>query len=71
MLDMLDSEGRGLEIKTITSGKSAGFRVMFFVTNILVNTTQMNFLFFAQKPHTGPKFMEADRQIMVSEPFTV
>lgn len=45
-----DKEEKKLQINCNTNRKAAGFRVQFYISNILINKTNLDFLFFYEKP---------------------
>lgn len=67
-LRIKDSAGRKLDILARLSNETAGFKVILYNANCLINNTGQNLLFFYREPSRDDVIYEADRDIMVSQP---
>jgi len=63
-----DDEGSTLFLQAILSSKTAGFRVIFYVTNCLINSSPENLFFFYEKPSKEEYITKSDQEIKVSTP---
>jgi hypothetical protein len=59
---------RKLVLHAKISQKTAGFKIVLFVTNCLINSTDQNLLFFYEEPQSTQVIHERDIFKMVSEP---
>lgn len=63
-----DKMNRKLVLHAKISQKTAGFKILFYVTNCLINSTDQNLLFFYEEPQSTLSIHEKDIPKMVSEP---